>query len=574
MPIDHAAIRVQFPILDSASDGGPLVFLDSAASTQQPRAVIDAVAEYHRHQHANIHRAVYRLSQGATQHYEECRAIVARFINAAEPAECLFTSGTTESINLVAAAWGRANLEPGDELILSTLEHHSNIVPWQLVAEACGARIKVIPVNDAGELDLDAYRELLTARTRLVAVSHVSNALGTINPVREIIAEAHAAGALALVDGAQWVAHGRTDVQALDADFYAFSGHKLYGPTGIGVLYGKRALLEAMPPYKGGGDMIERVSFAGTVYAGPPSRFEAGTPNISGVIGLGVAIDWVESIALEQIAGYEQGLLAYATEQMLQVPGLELKGTAAEKSGVLSFVLNDPPLASLDIGTQLDLHGICIRTGHHCCQPLMERLGVSSTARASLALYNDRADIDRFVTTLGEIVDASRARPSAKQVLNDPEAAEEPRYPGAVAESPQAAAAALAEDFELLPDWPTRHQYLIELGERLPPMPAALKTEATRVEGCQSIVYMATRLQPGTEDVIELLADSDANIVRGLIAIIEQLCSGQRATAILAFDLDAFFRHIGLDAHLSLSRRNGLDAMVRRLRALARRYAA
>ncbi|WP_462319923.1 SufS family cysteine desulfurase [Halochromatium sp.] len=582
MPIDHATIRAQFPIFDAASGASgasgdrSLIFLDSAASTQQPSVVIDAVAKYHRQQHANIHRAVYRLSQGATQQYEQARATVARFINAGEPAECLLTRGTTESINLVAAAWGRANLQPGDEIILSTLEHHSNIVPWQLVSEATGARIRVIPINDAGELDLDAYRRLLTTHTRLVAVSHVSNALGTINPVREIIAEAHAAGALALIDGAQWVAHGRTDVQALDADFYAFSGHKLYGPTGIGVLYAKRALLETMPPYQGGGDMVERVSFAGTVYAGPPSRVEAGTPNISGAIGLGVAIDWIESIGLEQIGGYEQGLLAYATEQMLKLPGLELKGTAAEKSGVLSFVLTDPPLATLDVGTQLDLRNICIRTGHHCCQPLMERLGVSSTARASLALYNDPSDIDRFVEALGEIVEASRGRATAKPPSSPktPAAGAEPRYAPAVAESPQAAAEALAEDFELLPDWPTRHQYLIELGERLPPMPATLKTEATRVEGCQSLVYMAARLKPGTEDVIELLADSDANIVRGLIAVLEQLCSGQRAAAILAFDLPAFFNRIGLDVNLSLSRRNGLDSMVKRLRVLAREYTA
>lgn len=575
MPIDHAAIRAEFPLFDVRSGDRPLVFLDSAASTQQPSRVIETVAEYQRHQHANIHRAVYQLSQGATRRYEEVRASVARFINAAEPAECLFTGGTTGSINLVAAAWGRANLQPGDEIILSTLEHHSNIVPWQLAAEASGARIRVIPINDAGELDLDAYRRLLSARTRMVAVNHVSNALGTINPVREIIAEAHAAGALALIDGAQWVAHGRTDVQALDADFYAFSGHKLYGPTGIGVLYGKRALLEAMPPYQGGGDMIERVSFDGTRFAGLPNRFEAGTPNISGAIGLGAAIEWIESIGLEQIGGYEQGLLAYATEQMLQVPGLELKGTAAKKSGVLSFVLTDPPLSTLDVGTQLDLRGLCIRTGHHCCQPLMDRLGVSSTARASLALYNDRADIDRFVSALAEIAEASRVGSVAKppSTHSRPEAADEPSYPPAAAESPQAAADALAEDFELLPDWPTRHQYLIELGERLPTMTPALKTEETRVEGCQSLVYMAARLKPGTKDLIEFLADSDANIVRGLIAILEQLCSGQRAGAILAFDLNAFFTRIGLDAHLSLSRRNGLEAMVQRLHRLAGRYA-
>ena len=606
MPIDHAAIRAQFPLLVQPAGDGSLVFLDSAASTQQPLSVIEQVAAYQRDQHANIHRAVYRLSQEATRRYEEARAKVAGFINAAEPAECLFTRGTTESINLVAAAWGRANLKPDDEIILSTLEHHSNIVPWQLIAQATGARIRVIPINDAGELDLDAYHALLGPRTRMVAVTHVSNALGTINPVQEIIAAAHATGALALIDGAQWVAHGFTDVQALDADFYAFSGHKLYGPTGIGVLYGKRALLEAMPPYQGGGDMIERVSFIETTFAGLPSRFEAGTPNIAGALGLGAAIDWIGSVGLEPIGRYEQGLLAEATERMQQVSGLEIKGTAAAKSGVISFRLLDPPMSTLDLGTELDLRGICIRTGHHCCQPLMQRLGVSSTARASFALYNNQEDIERLVAALEEIVSRARsaaaaagearvsvgqasgserqpspgAQPSAAakedsatQAAVAPATAASPSYPAAAADSPEAAAEVLAEDFEFLPDWPTRHQYLIELGDRLPPMPAAMKTDATRVEGCQSTVYIAARVKPGSEDVIEFLADSDANIVRGLIALLEQLCSGQCAAAILAFDLDAFLTRIGLDAHLSLSRRNGLAAMVQRLRAMARRYA-
>ncbi|WP_201221124.1 SufS family cysteine desulfurase [Halochromatium roseum] len=604
MPIDHTAIRAEFPLFEVRAGGRSLVFLDSAASTQQPSRVIETVAEYQRHQHANIHRAVYQLSQGATRRYEEARATVARFINAAEPAECLFTSGTTGSINLVAAAWGRANLQPGDEIILSILEHHSNIVPWQLAAEASGAQIKVIPINDAGELDLDAYRRLLSPRTRMVAVNHVSNALGTINPVQEIIAEAHAAGALALIDGAQWVAHGRTDVQALDADFYAFSGHKLYAPTGIGVLYGKRALLESMPPYQGGGDMIERVSFAGTTYAGLPSRFEAGTPNISGAIGLGAAIDWLSALDLEQVGVYEQALLAYATDRIAPIPGVEIKGRAAHKSGVISFVVNDPPMASLDVGTQLDLRGISVRTGHHCCQPLMERLGVSSTARASLALYNSRDDVDRLADALAEILEQNRHRAAARagrlqadqddlaprlqvpdatmsaapgQDMNlgagmhlNQVAGAEPAYPAAAADSPQAAADAIAEDFALLPDWPTRHDYLIELGERLPPMPLALKTDANLVRGCQSTVYLAARRKPGSKAVIECLADSDAAIVRGLIALLQRICSGQSAESVLAFDVDGFFSRIGLDANLSLSRRNGLEAMVQRLKALAR----
>ena len=589
------AVRNQFPILRTQVHGAPLVFLDSAASTQQPEGVIAAVSNYHRHHHANIHRGVYQLSQTATRLYENARAIVARFINAAEPAECLFTRGTTESINLVASAWGRANLQPGDEIILSVLEHHSNIVPWQMVAQATGARIRVIPINDAGELLLDDYRRLLSSRTRLVAVNHVSNALGSINPVREVIAEAHAAGALALIDGAQWIAHGATDVQSLDADFYAFSGHKLYGPTGIGVLYGKRRLLDAMPPYQGGGDMIERVSFAETTYASLPNKFEAGTPNISGAVGLAAAIDWVGSIGLDRIGAHEQHLLRHATEGLAQISGLQIKGTAGHKSGVLSFIMTDPPVATLDVGTQLDLRGVCIRTGHHCCQPLMERLGVTSTARASLAVYNSLQDIDRLTAALADIVErarhsgptkvvrreqdsmaveqiASGAQSSADVVSEDASAAMEVAYPQAVADSPEAAAEEIADLFALLPDWPMRHEHIIDLGDKLPPMPAVLKTAENHVPGCQSTVHIAARLKPGSDDIIEFLADSDASIVRGLIAMLQQLYSGQPAAAILAFDIDAFFARIGLNQNLSMSRRNGLASMVQRLRQLASQY--
>jgi cysteine desulfurase/selenocysteine lyase len=585
--LDVEAIRAQFPILTTPIDGQPLIYLDSAASTQQPACVIEAVADYHRGHHANIHRGAYRLSRTATRMYEAARERVARFLNAADPVECLFTRGTTESINLVAAAWGRANLQPGDEILISTLEHHSNIVPWQMVAAITGARLRVIPIDDAGDLDLDAYRRLLSPRTRLVAVNQVSNALGTINPVAEIIADAHAAGALVLIDGAQWVAHGSTDVQALDADFYVFSGHKLYGPTGIGVLYGKRRLLESMPPYQGGGDMIERVTFEHTTYAGLPNRFEAGTPHISGAVGLAAAIDWVESIGLAAIGAHEQHLLRRATERLAAIQGLTIKGTARHKSGVISWVMNDPPIATLDIGTALDLRGICIRTGHHCCQPLMDRLGVTSTARASFGVYNRPDEVEALAEALSEIHEsASRQRRAsgAAQVTpgavpatvgdsgnsGDGEGAEPtPSYPTAVADSPQAAADEIAEVFELLPDWPMRHQHIIDLGDRLTLMPESLKTEANAVHGCQSQVHIAARVRPGTADVIEFLADSDANIVRGLIALLQQLYSGQPARDILAFDVEAFFKQIGLDQHLSLTRRNGLEAMVRRVRQLA-----
>jgi cysteine desulfurase/selenocysteine lyase len=565
--LDLTALRAQFPILATRVHDQPLAYLDNAASTQQPLQVIQAVSDYHQQYHANIHRGVYQLSRNATRMHDYAREMVAHFLHAAESVECLFTRGTTESINLVAASWGRANLTSGDEIILSNLEHHSNIVPWQMVCEATGARIRVIPIDDSGELDMDAYRRLLSRRTRLVAVNHVSNALGTINPVKAIIEEAHAAGALALIDGAQWVAHGATDVQALDADFYAFSGHKLYGPTGMGVLYGKRGLLEAMPPYQGGGDMIEQVTFEKTTYAQIPNKFEAGTPHIAGAVGLAAAIEWLEGVGFERIHAHEQRLLRQATERLSVIPGLEIKGTAPQKAAVVSWVMVDPPIGTLDIGMQLDLRGICIRTGHHCCQPLMDRLGVASTARASFGIYNTAAEVERLADALAEIV--SGARDTAARTSSTDTSGEEILYPAAAADSPESAAQEIAEIFELLPDWPMRHQQIMDLGERLTPMPDALKTPETFVPGCQSRVHLAARARPGSPDVIEFLADSDANIVRGLIALLQQLYSGQKAGAILAFDAQAFFSRLGLDEHLSMTRRNGLVAMVERIRQIA-----
>ncbi len=567
MRLDLTALRAQFPILATRVHDQPLAYLDNAASTQQPLQVIQAVSDYHQQYHANIHRGVYQLSRNATRMHDCAREMVAHFLHAAEPVECIFTRGTTESINLVAASWGRANLKPGDEIILSNLEHHSNIVPWQMVCEATGARIRIIPIDDAGELDMDAYRRLLSSRTRLVAVNHVSNALGTINPVKTIIEEAHAAGALALIDGAQWVAHGATDVQALDADFYAFSGHKLYGPTGMGVLYGKRGLLEAMPPYQGGGDMIEQVTFEKTTYAQIPNKFEAGTPHIAGAVGLAAAIEWLEGVGFERIGAHEQRLLRLATERLSAIPGLEIKGTAPHKAAVVSWVMVDPPIGTLDIGMQLDLRGICIRTGHHCCQPLMDRLGIASTARASFGVYNTEAEVARLADALADIVSAARDASARKGLAATPPA--EILYPAAVADSPESAAEEIVEIFELLPDWPMRHQQIMDLGERLTPVPDALKTPETFVPGCQSRVHLAARVRPGTQDVIEFLADSDANIVRGLIALLQQLYSGQKAGAILAFDAQAFFGRLGLDEHLSMTRRNGLVAMVERIRQIA-----
>jgi len=395
LALDSRQVREDFPILKQKVYGRPLVYLDSAATSQKPRVVIEAFDRYYSSENSNVHRGIHYLSEKATTNYEAARVKVKRFLNAASEREIIFVRGTTEGINLVMQCYGRRRLQAGDEVLISAMEHHSNIVPWQMLCEETGARLRVAPINDRGELLLEEFEKLLTERTRLVSVAHVSNALGTINPVRRIIRLSHRRDAAVLIDGAQAAPHLKIDVQELDSDFYVFSGHKLYGPTGIGVLYGKSRLLEAMPPYQGGGDMISSVTFEKTIYNQIPYKFEAGTPHVAGAIGLGVAIDYLTSIGQEAIAAYEQDLLTYATEALSRIPGIRLIGTAREKAGVVSFVLEG--VHAHDLGTVLDQQGIAIRTGHHCAQPVMQRFGVPATARLSLALYNTREDIDALV---------------------------------------------------------------------------------------------------------------------------------------------------------------------------------
>jgi cysteine desulfurase/selenocysteine lyase len=394
----NARIRDDFPILRQRVRGKPLVYLDNAATTQKPAAVIDRLVRYYRDENANVHRGVHALSVAATDAYDAARERLRRFLNAADANEIVFVRGATEAINLVAATFGRTHVGAGDEIVISEMEHHSNIVPWQMLCNEKGARLRVVPITDGGELRLDEYERLLGPRTRLVAMTHMSNALGTINPIEAIVRQAHDHGIPVLVDGAQAVAHMPVDVQALGCDFYVFSGHKLFGPTGIGVLYGRGELLKAMPPYQGGGDMIRSVTFERTLYNEVPFKFEAGTPHIAGAIGLAAAIDYVAAIGLDRIAAHEEELLAYGAEALAAIPGLRLTGTAARKAGILSFVIDD--IHPHDIGTILDREGVAIRAGHHCCQPLMARLGVPATARASLALYNTREEIDALVTSL------------------------------------------------------------------------------------------------------------------------------------------------------------------------------
>ena len=403
---DVERIRRDFPILHQEVHGKPLVYLDNAATSQKPRQVIAALDHYYTADNANIHRGVHTLSERATAAYEGARDKVQRFLNAADRREIVFVRGATEAINLVAQSYARPRLKPGDEIIITEMEHHSNIVPWQMVCEQTGAVLKVVPIDEAGELLLDEFHRLLSVRTKLVAVVHISNALGTINPVEEIIAAAHAQGVPVLLDGAQAVPHVAVDVQALDCEFYVFSGHKLYAPTGIGALYGKAALLEAMAPYQGGGDMIRSVSFTKTEYNALPYKFEAGTPHIAGGVGLGAAIEYVSNIGLQAIAAWEDELLRYATARALEIPGLRLIGTARRKAGILSFVLDG--VHPHDIGTILDHEGVAIRSGHHCAMPVMEHFAVPATARASLALYNTRDDVDRLITAIAKVKEVFR----------------------------------------------------------------------------------------------------------------------------------------------------------------------
>lgn len=388
-------VRADFPLLGREMRGKPIVFLDSGASSQKPHQVIEVLENYYEYQHANVHRGVYALSQEATEAYEESRRIVQHFLNAAHEHEVIFTKGTTDGINLVAATYGRKFLKEGDEVLISGMEHHSNIVPWQLACEAIGAKLRVIPVNDEGELVMEEFEKLLNERTKMVAVVHVSNTLGTINPIEEIIEKAHERGIPVLVDGAQAVPHFKIDVQALDVDFYVFSAHKVFGPTGIGILYGKEKWLNAMPPYQGGGDMIDRVTFEKTTYNELPFKFEAGTPHIAGAVGLGEAIKYVERIGHEAIQAHERELLEYATEQLSAIEGVRIIGTAQHKASVVSFLIDGTH--PYDVGTILDQLGIAVRTGHHCTQPLMDRYEIPGTVRASFALYNNREDIDKLV---------------------------------------------------------------------------------------------------------------------------------------------------------------------------------
>ncbi len=571
-PFEPMRQRLDFPILHQLVNGKPLVYFDNAASTQKPQCVIDAIREYYENDHSNVHRAVHTLSERATKAYELARLKAQKFLNANCLREVIFTKGTTEAINLVAHSFGQSQVLPGDEVVISAMEHHANIVPWQLVCQEKNATLRVIPINDQGELLLDEYEKLLNVRTKLVAITHVSNALGTVNPIKTMVRLAHQKGIPVFVDGAQATPHMKVDVRDLDCDFYSLSSHKIYGPTGMGVLYGKARHLELMPPYQTGGDMISYVSFEKTTWNELPYKFEAGTPNMADAVGMGVAMDYLESQGRDKIGEHEKQLLDRATEGLRSISGVRILGTAKEKAGVLSFVVDEPAMAAVDVGTKLDLAGIAVRTGHHCCQPLMARFNVPGSIRASFGLYNTLDEVDQFVNTLEKIVGEGRSRAMAQGVelttLNG-----HVTYPTASGENPEAAADEVAEVFEFLEEWTDRYQHIIEMGSKSLPMPEYLKSESNRVLGCQSTVFLDLRAKPGSPERIEFLADSDAEVVRGLTALLQTLFSGQLARQVRDFDVEGFFRRIGLDKNLSMGRRNGLSEMTKRIQTFAAKIA-
>ncbi len=570
-----AELRQHFPILTEQVHGQPLVWLDNAATTQKPQVVIDAVSHYYSCANANVHRASHALSTRATRAFEDARDIVSRFLNTRHSDEIIWTRGATEALNLLAWSWGIENLKAGDEILLSELEHHANIVPWQLVAKQNGAVIRVIPVTSTGELDQDVFKNLLGKRTKVLSVTHVSNALGTINPVREMIAAAKAFGATTIIDGSQAVAHFSVDVQALDCDFYVFSGHKVYGPTGIGVLYGRRELLEAMPPWQGGGEMIERVSFSGTTFQKPPFRFEAGTPNIAGVIGMAAAIRFISKLDREQQMLKEKVLCQRLERALDQLPDIRRIGTAEKKTAVVSFVCDT--IHNQDIGVLLDQQGIAVRTGHHCAMPLMESLGLQGTVRASLACYNTTEDVDAFILAMQTILAETGAEigtsdSHAIQALSAPESYDNiPAAFGTVPHFSEQALIQLRTDLLKQRNWQDRYRRIMQLASRLPVLPSGMRQEQTRLAGCESTVWMH-HFYNEENRTLHFAIDSDARVIRGLILITLSCLNGRAPQDLLEFDIDVLFGELELTNHLSPSRGNGLRAIVQEIHSIARRF--
>lgn len=559
--LDVNRLRAEFPLLSRRVNGQRLTYLDNAATAQKPRAVIDAINRYYRQQNANVHRGSHQLSNDATGLFEQARQSVARFINAPASHGVIWTRGTTEAINLVAQSYGRSVLQPGDEILLTTLEHHANIVPWQLLAQQTGAVIKVAGIQPDGSLNCNQFYGLLNERTKLVALSHASNALGSINPVHALTTAAKAAGAVVLIDGAQSTPHMAVDVQAIGCDFYAFSGHKVFGPTGIGALWGRRELLEAMPPWQAGGEMIERVSFSGTTFNQLPFKFEAGTPNIAGAIGLAAALEWLMAQDRAALEAHEASLLQHTLDCCSTIKGFQPIGTAAHKVSLVSFLLAGQ--ANQDVGLLLDQQGIAIRTGHHCAMPLMEQLRLDGTLRASFAFYNSHDEVERFAQAL-ELISRSEPHPVTTSINN----AQDPFE--ALAHGRSLSHEQVSEQLLALRDWNSRYRQIMLLGRDLPALPDSLKTEQHRLHGCETQAWLLHRQNP--DGSLAFIADADARIIRGLIAIVLAALNHKSAEQICQFDIHAYFTALDLERHLSPSRGNGLRAIVERIQQIAEQH--
>ena len=555
---DPGLIRSQFPVLSQKVHNHRLIYLDNAATTQKPASVISALQEYYEYGNANVHRAAHFLSAKATHAFEEARETVRHFLHAAHTEEIIWTQGTTEAINLVANSWGRSQLKPGDEILVSYLEHHANIVCWQMLAESTGAVLKVIEIDENGDLDFEDFLQKLTSKTKLLSITHTSNAIGTVTPVENMIAAAKNAGAIILVDGAQAVAHQKIDVQKLGCDFYVFSGHKLYGPTGIGVLYGKRELLNQMPPWQTGGEMIERVSFSGTTFNSLPFKFEAGTPHIAGAIGLAKAIEFLQQFDIKHIQDHENQLLKLAENGLKKINGIRIIGQAKQKAPVVSFISEH--LHSQDIGMLLDQQGIAVRTGHHCAMPLMEKLNLSGTVRASFSLYNTAEDVQQFIKALEQLHSDNLPETAESQESEVPDIYTLPFTHTEIQQT-----------LELLKNWQDKYRQIMLLGKKLPGLPNHLKTEDVQIRGCESTVWLHHHYDDETME-LHFAADSDARIIRGLIALVLVAMSGKRAEEIEQTDLDDWFRELDLYNHLSPSRGNGLKAIIEEIKLTVHRY--
>jgi cysteine desulfurase / selenocysteine lyase len=543
----YSRIRKDFPILQTKIYGKPLVYFDNGATTQKPKVVVNAINELHSKFNSNVHRGVHHLSEELTIKYESAREKIKDFLNAKSVQEIIFTAGTSASINLAAYSFGEAYIKEGDEIIVSEMEHHSNLVPWQIICQRKGAKLRVIPFNDQGELLLEEYKKLINPKTKLAAVVHTSNSLGTVNPVKEIIAIAHQNNIPVLLDGTQAIQHGRVDVQDLDCDFYAFSGHKIYGPTGIGVLYGKERLLKEMPPYQSGGDMIDRVTIEKTTYAELPNKFEAGTPNYIGAIGLGAALDYLTKIGLENIAEREKELLVYATDKISNVPGLKIYGTAKEKTCILSFLLGKAH--PYDVGIYLDRMGIAVRTGHHCTHPLWAHFKTEGSVRASLSFYNTFAEIDYFCEKLQEI----------NKIFNQ----NITTFGRKAYASARAAQDKIIEDFKPFSDWTDKYAELVSLGKNLPPLDQDFKIEENLIRGCQVNTWYHSTFSDGK---MFFQVDSVSYVIKGFIALLLEVFSGRQPEEIINIE-PYFFDKIGLKENFSPLRANSLWKLVGRMKA-------